>query len=112
MNDSKPTIAIAFFLLWSGFFCCAHSQEPEQKPLPKLIVSTKEAPPFSMKTEDGIWKGVSIDLWREIADRLELNYDFREMTLEETTQSMRDATSDVAVAGLTVRYSPIEVFGR
>ncbi len=102
MNVLKTTIASAFFLLLAGFFYCAQAQEPEQKSLPKLIVSTKEAPPFSVKTEGGVWKGVSIDLWREIADTLELDYDFREMKLEEILQSMRDGTSDVAVAGLTV----------
>ena len=102
MNISKTTTAGTFVLLLGCFFYCAQAQEPEQKPLRKLIVSTKEAPPFSMKTEDGVWKGVSVDLWREIADKLELEYDFREMTLEEMLQSMRDGTSDVAVAGLTV----------
>ncbi len=102
MNDSKSAIAIAFFLLLSGVFCCAHAQEPGAKQLPKLIVSTKESPPFAMKTEGGIWKGVSIDLWREIAEKLNLDYDFRERTLEEILQSMRDGTSDVAVGGLTV----------
>ena len=32
-----------------------------------LIVGTKEAPPFSMKSSDGQWTGLSVDLWRQIA---------------------------------------------
>ena len=31
----------------------------------QLIVGTKEAPPFSMKTSDGQWTGLSIDLWQQ-----------------------------------------------
>ena len=35
-----------------------------EKPPPghTLVVGTKEAPPFSMKAEDGAWTGISIDL--------------------------------------------------
>jgi ABC-type amino acid transport substrate-binding protein len=33
-----------------------------------IVVGTKEAPPFAMKTREGEWSGISIDLWRRIAD--------------------------------------------
>ena len=46
----------------------------------KLTVGTREAPPFSMKDNDGRWTGISIDLWRQIATELNLNYEFRELT--------------------------------
>ena len=42
----------------------------------ELVIGTKEAPPFSMKTTDGNWIGISIDLWRRIADELHLRYRF------------------------------------
>ena len=34
----------------------------------KLIVGTKESPPFSMKRSDGTWEGLSIELWEEVAE--------------------------------------------
>ena len=34
----------------------------------ELVIGTKEAPPFAMKAADGAWQGISIDLWRRIAD--------------------------------------------
>ena len=35
----------------------------------ELVVGTKVAPPFAMKAEDGTWRGISIDLWRRVADQ-------------------------------------------
>jgi hypothetical protein len=43
-----------------------------------LVIGTKEAPPFAMKTIDDTWQGISIDLWRMIADQLHLHYRFAE----------------------------------
>ena len=42
----------------------------------ELIVGTKEAPPFAMKAPDGTWQGISIDLWRRIADEKKWRYRF------------------------------------
>ena len=36
----------------------------------ELNVGAKEAPPFAMKTPDGVWIGVSIDLWRAVISHL------------------------------------------
>jgi polar amino acid transport system substrate-binding protein len=69
----------------------------------ELIVGTKEAPPFAMKAGDGSWSGISIDLWRHIADQLHLRYRFAE---EPNVQGLIDGVIagkfDVAVAALTV----------
>ncbi len=86
--------------------CCAapstcHSQEAVQNTR-ELIVGTKEAPPFAIKDPDGRWTGISIDLWRDIANELDLDYEFREMELEEMLAALRDGSCDAAVAALTV----------
>jgi len=69
----------------------------------ELVVGTKEAPPFAMKTPDGVWIGMSIDLWRHVADQLHLRYRFVE---EPNVQGLIDGVAagkfDVAVAALTV----------
>jgi polar amino acid transport system substrate-binding protein len=69
---------------------------------PELVVGTKIAPPFSMKAEDGSWHGISIDLWRRIADQVHLRYRFQETTLQGLTDGVADGSLDVAVAALTV----------
>ncbi|WFR97583.1 transporter substrate-binding domain-containing protein [Rhizobium tumorigenes] len=68
-----------------------------------LVVGTKVAPPFAMKAADGSWTGISIDLWREIADRLGVKYRLVE---EPTVQGLVTATArgdyDVSVAAITI----------
>ena len=68
----------------------------------KLIVGTKEAPPFSMKTADGQWTGLSIDLWRQIATELNLQFEFQELALKQLLEGVTDGTLDAAVAAFTI----------
>ncbi|MFQ5656418.1 MAG: transporter substrate-binding domain-containing protein [Candidatus Methylomirabilales bacterium] len=68
----------------------------------KLIVGTKEAPPFAIKRSDGTWKGISIDLWREIAAALNVTYEWRELDLQGLLDGVKDGSLDVAVAALSV----------
>ncbi|MEZ2127153.1 transporter substrate-binding domain-containing protein [Sinorhizobium sp. CB9] len=69
----------------------------------ELVVGTKEAPPFAMKEPDGTWTGISIDLWRQIADKLGLKYRLAE---EPTVQSLVEATArnsyDLSIAAITI----------
>jgi polar amino acid transport system substrate-binding protein len=69
----------------------------------ELVIGTKEAPPFAMKQPDGSWRGISIDLWRRVAERSHLRYRFAEA---ETVQALVDGTAegsfDAAIAALTV----------
>lgn len=67
-----------------------------------LIVGTKESPPFSMKTADGQWTGLSIDLWRQIASELNLQYEFRELALNQLLEGVRDGSLSAAAAALTI----------
>jgi ABC-type amino acid transport substrate-binding protein len=67
-----------------------------------LIVGTKEVPPFAMKNSEGIWTGVSIDLWRQIATELNLPFEFRELDLQSLLDGVADGTLDVAVAALSI----------
>jgi ABC-type amino acid transport substrate-binding protein len=68
----------------------------------ELVVGTKEAPPFAMKARDGSWEGISIELWRHVADQLRLRYRLQE---EPTVQGLIDGIAagkfDVAVAAIT-----------
>jgi len=69
----------------------------------ELVVGTKEAPPFVIKSADGTWSGISIDLWRKIAEDNRLSYRFAE---EPTVQRLIDGVAagkfDIGVAALTV----------
>jgi polar amino acid transport system substrate-binding protein len=67
-----------------------------------LIVGTKEAVPFSIREADGSWRGISIDLWREIAAERGWTFELQERSLDGLLEGVQDGSLDVAVAALTV----------
>jgi polar amino acid transport system substrate-binding protein len=80
-----------------------HAQSSDLTSGKELVIATKIAPPFVMKRADGSFYGISIDLWRRIADRMRLNYRFVE---QPTVQALVDGTAegafDAAIAAMTV----------
>lgn len=73
----------------------AAAQEP-------LVVGTKEAPPFVIQQQDGSWSGMSIELWRSVAESMGVAYRFEERPLDELITGLEDGSLDVSVAALTV----------
>lgn len=68
-----------------------------------MIVGTREAPPFAMKDAEGKWTGLSIDLWEDVADQLDLEFVWREMGDPETLISaVADGELSASVAAITV----------
>jgi polar amino acid transport system substrate-binding protein len=80
----------------------ARAQNPGPPESRELIIGTKVAPPFAMKAEDGTWHGISIDLWRRIADQMHLRYRFQETTLKGLIDGVADGSLDASVAAVTV----------
>ncbi len=70
-----------------------------------LRVGTKVAPPFAMKSREGQWSGISIDLWRGIAARMHMNYRLVEYDLQALLDSTASGRLDAAVAALTATAS-------
>ncbi|KPJ99873.1 MAG: hypothetical protein AMK71_08990 [Nitrospira bacterium SG8_35_4] len=101
-NCSRAVIAIA--LLFLSVQNSAYAQQKE------LVVATKEAPPFSMKSDNGSWSGISITLWKEIAEELDLKYRFVETDLQGMLDGLKDGKYDAAVAALTVTEERETVF--
>jgi ABC-type amino acid transport substrate-binding protein len=63
----------------------------------KLIVGTRERPPFVMKDEAGAWSGIAIDLWRGIAGKLGVSYEVRERDREGLMQGIQDGSLNVVI---------------
>ena len=69
----------------------------------ELVVATKEAPPFSFKDEHGNWSGISIDLWRRVAEKLKLQYHLVDAgSVSNQIEGVASGNYDVAVAAITV----------
>ncbi|QDU87051.1 putative ABC transporter extracellular-binding protein YckB precursor [Pirellulimonas nuda] len=69
---------------------------------PPLIVGTKNSPPFALKNTDGVWTGISIELWRHAADELGLEYEFQELPLDGLITGLEAGRLDAAVAAISV----------
>lgn len=101
----RTIAALAGVLVMSA--AASHAQPADTaasaSPQRELIVGTKVAPPFAIKESDGSWDGISIDLWRRIADQLHLHYRFsEEPDVETLIDGVATGKLDVAVAALTV----------
>lgn len=67
-----------------------------------LIVGTKIAPPFVIKNEDGSLEGISIELWEQLAERLNINYEFKQGELTTLISGLEDGSLDASIAAITV----------
>jgi polar amino acid transport system substrate-binding protein len=104
-------------LLATSLFLCAIkalAQTPSQPPPGVnvervLVIGTKDAPPFAMKDDRGDWTGLSIDLWKHIAEQLHLSYRFKETTLQGLIDETASGELDGAITALTVTAKREEV---
>lgn len=80
-----------------------HRHAAREAPQRELVVGTKETPPFAMKSADGTWQGVSIELWRRVADAAGLRYRFaEEADVQGLLTGVVEGRFDAAVGALTV----------
>ena len=68
----------------------------------ELVLGLRVAPPFALKTPDGIWTGISVELWRHLAEQLRLRFRFEETTQEGLRKGLADGTLDASGGALTV----------
>jgi hypothetical protein len=52
--------------------------EPPPSAKKTLVVGTHPIAPFVIKNADGTWSGISIDIWKRVAEELRLEYTIRE----------------------------------
>jgi len=67
-----------------------------------LIVAVREVPPFAMRDSAGNWEGLSIELWQEVARRLNRPFQWVELSLDQTWQALESGEAELAVAALSV----------
>ncbi len=67
-----------------------------------LKVGTKIAPPFAMKTPDGKWEGISIELWDLIAKKLGIKYELQERDLAGLLSDIANKKLDIGIAAITI----------
>lgn len=63
----------------------------------KLKIAVFERPPYSFKNKEGVWTGVSIELWEQIAGQLGLAYKYVEVPLEDVYEKLHAGTCDLSL---------------
>lgn len=70
----------------------------------ELRISTIERKPFAFKNADG-WTGFSVELWREIAEIIDVQYNFQETyNFADLLGSLTNGSVDAAVANISVTF--------
>ncbi len=75
-----------------------------------VTVALKKAPPFILKHE-GIYSGVSIDLWERIAKELKIDFVYKEYPdVPSITDAIRQGDVDICISPITVTGDRIKDF--
>lgn len=97
------TAAVAMFTLLPFTVPFASAQQGAAGEAgPPLKVAVRQVPPFAMRDASGNWEGLSVDLWQDVADKLNLNFEWRELPLEATIDALASGDADVAIAAVSV----------
>ena len=85
--------------LWIFVFSPVNAISQDDRATPdKVVVAVADMPPFAMRTKDGRWEGLSIELWQAIAQKLGVEFDLREYTPEQLIDAVNRGEVDVIPA--------------
>jgi len=109
-QNHKMVIArvIAILALWIFVFSPVNATAQDNRAMPdKVMVGVVDAPPFTMKTKNGNWEGLSIELWQAIAQKLSVEFELREYTPEQLMVAVKRGKVDVIPALATTEEHEI-----
>lgn len=116
-NHRRWLLITVILFVWNGLVlggvmpaACAQSESESLVVKKKLVVGIKETPPFAMKDADGRWTGISIDLWRQIAEELHIPYEWRELDQSALITGIADGSLDAVVSNLTITPERLDKF--
>jgi len=70
---------------------------PAEKQQGDLTVAVSNVPPYAMKKSDGNWEGLGVQLWEQVADQLNLKFQYLEVTEAQLISALTDGRADVTV---------------
>src|SRR5580700_1314317 len=104
-RSMKSAVLIFLFYCLLLFGVHAESASPSGNPSPvwhRLTVGVYTAAPFDMRQADGSWTGISVDLWREIASDLKVDFEFKEIPVADRFNALMNGWIDVCIDPITV----------
>lgn len=123
MNYSTPThhvlrfalrvaVAVGGVAVVAVLSAAARGQTPDRgpstEPPQRLVVATREVPPFALRDADGRWSGIAVELltdaYADWSTDSTSDIEFRELGLEPMLDAVAAAEVDVAAGAITVNY--------
>jgi ABC-type amino acid transport substrate-binding protein len=68
----------------------------------KLVVGVTDSPPLSYRTDDGIWTGLAVVLWEEVAAQMGFQYEYRPLEFSDVDVVLTNGTVDAVLGGAPV----------
>jgi ABC-type amino acid transport substrate-binding protein len=99
MRHAIPLLAL---LLLSLASVALGQKAAPPTPAEKLVVGVTDSPPLSYRTDDGVWTGLAVVLWEEVAAQLGLQYEYRPLQLSDVDDALTDRTVDAVLGGAPV----------
>jgi polar amino acid transport system substrate-binding protein len=100
-QNHKMVIArvLTILALWIVVFSPVGAIAQDDRPMPnKVVVAVADVPPFAMKTKDGSWAGLSIELWQAIAQKLGVEFVLREYSPDQLVEAVTKGEVDIIPA--------------
>ena len=89
------TLGLLFCTLWSATVMAQNNSA-------EMVIATKEAPPFVMKNAEGEFEGISIYLFEQVAEELDITYRYEETDLNGMLEGLQEGKYDASIAAITV----------
>lgn len=94
----KLWVLIVLCLIGFTAGATAETMQPGQK----LRVGLYEKPPYVIRDADGAWDGLAVDLWRLIAMRQEIEYEFVPVNMDRAMDDLKLGKFDVLLGQMSV----------
>ena len=94
---ARSVLLVLCLVSWPGL-----TADAAPAPATTLRVGVSETAPFAMKTAVGSWEGIGVDLWRAIAQRLGLTYEFVELPEPDLLPWLKSGKLDVVAGGFVI----------
>ncbi|MCX5812257.1 MAG: transporter substrate-binding domain-containing protein [Proteobacteria bacterium] len=95
------TLLVALILLPAVLIAKTYEGSP-YPPGKKLVVGVLHDPPYLIKEDSGEWTGMTVDIWKIIAQSLKVDYEFKEMKFHELLDALRENKIDISIEAFYV----------
>lgn len=97
MPTPRPALLVALLAFASSIVATAAP----------LRIGIHDKPPYAIKKADGSWQGLSVTLWRNIAESTGIDYVFIDTPYEDLLANISNGSLDAAVGELSVHPTPL-----